>query len=279
MNNTYIQICSADNPLFLSGMIQSYCNKLFKSSGIKSFGYIELLATGDYIHVESNRHIYEDLIKTELAENMSTHILTEAPRLGHYMPLITKYSNNTIHSIKSKYSLGNDLGFIDYVDENDKNSIRVRHFYFASDINNSAINAFYLNHLSQLKRFCYDFVLKFEKSLNSLKKIKLKDNEKQSFKRSLNDFLKVNNILQQEFELFDYTDLPFNLKANNFLSNKEKQIVYLFYNQFTFKEIGEKLEISKRTVDRHLDSLRKKLHCKTTGHIIPALIEHEKAIF
>ncbi|HEL9666606.1 TPA: LuxR family transcriptional regulator, partial [Legionella pneumophila] len=39
--------------------------------------------------------------------------------------------------------------------------------------------------------------------------------------------------------------------------------------------IASIFEVSKRTVERHFESIKKKLDCESTGQIIPALIKYD----
>lgn len=58
------------------------------------------------------------------------------------------------------------------------------------------------------------------------------------------------------------------------LSEREKEIMVLICNEFTTKEIAEKLFISPRTVDGHRNRILEKTGCKNLAGIVIYAIEH-----
>ncbi|HHF7344889.1 TPA: helix-turn-helix transcriptional regulator [Legionella feeleii] len=59
---------------------------------------------------------------------------------------------------------------------------------------------------------------------------------------------------------------------------KEKEIIYLYYFGFNANRIADILEISKRTVAKHFENIKKKLACDSTGQIIPTLLRSNISI-
>ncbi|HEN5492356.1 LuxR C-terminal-related transcriptional regulator, partial [Legionella pneumophila serogroup 1] len=57
--------------------------------------------------------------------------------------------------------------------------------------------------------------------------------------------------------------------------HREKEMIYLYFNDFNLSRIASIFEISKRTVERHFENIKKKLGCENTGQIIPALIKYD----
>lgn len=79
-------------------------------------------------------------------------------------------------------------------------------------------------------------------------------------------------------EAFDFNLLPFNFIANKELTHKERELIYLYYFGFNFQRMADILDISKRTVDKHFENIKRKLNCESTGHIIPHLLRTNMAI-
>lgn len=77
---------------------------------------------------------------------------------------------------------------------------------------------------------------------------------------------------------FDFNKLPFNFMSARELTLKEKEIIYLYYYGFNTSRIANILEISKRTVDKHFENIKKKLDCESTGQIIPLLLRNNISI-
>ncbi|MCL9682562.1 helix-turn-helix transcriptional regulator [Legionella maioricensis] len=77
---------------------------------------------------------------------------------------------------------------------------------------------------------------------------------------------------------FDLNKLPFNFLSAKELTLKEKEIIYLYYFGFNTHRIADILEISKRTVDKHFENIKRKLACESTGQIIPTLLRSNLSI-
>ncbi len=57
-------------------------------------------------------------------------------------------------------------------------------------------------------------------------------------------------------------------EGENSLSDREKEILVLICKGLSNKEIGEKLFISKRTVDKHRANILTKTNCKNTANLV-----------
>ncbi|WP_244940849.1 helix-turn-helix transcriptional regulator [Legionella sainthelensi] len=79
-------------------------------------------------------------------------------------------------------------------------------------------------------------------------------------------------------KFFDYNQLPFTFLAAKDLTHREKEMIYLYFNDFSLERIASILEISKRTVERHFESIKKKLNCDALGQVIPTLIKYDHAL-
>ncbi|KTD05504.1 LuxR family transcriptional regulator [Legionella gratiana] len=79
-------------------------------------------------------------------------------------------------------------------------------------------------------------------------------------------------------EVFDYNQLPFTFLASKDLTHREKEMIYLYFNDFNLQRIASIFEISKRTVERHFESIKKKLNCESLSQIIPALIKYDYSL-
>ncbi|CDZ76570.1 LuxR family transcriptional regulatory, chaperone HchA-associated [Legionella massiliensis] len=92
---------------------------------------------------------------------------------------------------------------------------------------------------------------------------------------------KVNAPKIQEMvndSVFEFNNLPFNFISAKDLTLKEKELIYLYYHGFNPHRIADILEISKRTVDKHFENIKKKLDCESTGQIIPTLLRSNISI-
>ncbi|VEE04155.1 helix-turn-helix transcriptional regulator [Legionella longbeachae] len=81
-----------------------------------------------------------------------------------------------------------------------------------------------------------------------------------------------------KYTVFDYNQLPFSFLGAKDLTHREKEMIYLYYIDFNFQRITSIFEISKRTVERHFESIKKKLDCENNGQIIPYLIRFDTSL-
>ena len=58
------------------------------------------------------------------------------------------------------------------------------------------------------------------------------------------------------------------------LTKREKEVLELVVNGLTSKQIGEKLRLSPRTVDRHRSSLLKKFNMKNSVDLVNYVIKN-----
>lgn len=268
-----MEIMKLSDPIVLSGSINDFCQNFFDASGIKTFGYIEIDENGDYLELESNSQIFEDILASKLNGSMSEYILKDTPNCGFSLTDLKQKSQPCVISqLKDKYQLGHGLSYVDTISNSGIGTAKIRHFYFSSAKQKSSINDFYINNSDSIKRFCFDFYNRFEHSISKLNRMSLDNNCLDSFTSLHQVFTKKTSFDFLNTRVFSFNDLPFNLDKALFLTEKEKEIVYLYYYQFSYAEIADKLDISRRTVDRHFDNIRRKLNCKTSGHIIAALL-------
>jgi DNA-binding NarL/FixJ family response regulator len=52
------------------------------------------------------------------------------------------------------------------------------------------------------------------------------------------------------------------------LSVKESELIFYFTRGFTSKDIGILMDLSSRTVESYLDSIKSKLHCDSRGELL-----------
>lgn len=77
---------------------------------------------------------------------------------------------------------------------------------------------------------------------------------------------------QQPLAVMEYMDRQ--KKSQEELSSTEIQLMKFCYEGFSNKEIGEKLNLSTRTIDTYINRLTEKLGLKTKLHLIRFCVEH-----
>jgi DNA-binding CsgD family transcriptional regulator len=97
-----------------------------------------------------------------------------------------------------------------------------------------------------------------------------------SFPLDQDNFAKTTNLITQLgiITCKPLLTLPNNvIKKKHPLTNREKECIYHLIRGMTAKEIAQKLAISYRTVEKHLDNVKEKLHCKTRSELIRTIID------
>ena len=125
-------------------------------------------------------------------------------------------------------------------------------FGFAtSKLNESVVNG-YLSNLDLLK----DIAAGFQKEAESIIQI----GEQQKFQ------LPFNSIKLEPFLLTEYSDQVSSIKLP--LSARQRDCVKLLLQGLTAKEIAIKLNLSYRTIETYLETLKKKLGCKNKAELL-----------
>lgn len=119
-------------------------------------------------------------------------------------------------------------------------------FSFATRPGNPQINNFYLNQKELFTAFIQDFYSQMAKTLIEL---------------SSHKFLMPG-------------DIQFNIKSLLTLSPRQKECAFLLIQGSRTKDIAQKLMLSPRTVEYHIDALREKFHVKNRIQLVHSLKNH-----
>ncbi|MGE3920643.1 MAG: response regulator transcription factor [Gammaproteobacteria bacterium] len=150
----------------------------------------------------------------------------------------------------------------------------IEYFYFGAKSHETHMNNFYINNLDLL----HNFILFFKDQANELislsKNIKhrliLPEVLKQESTETISYYESIKNIKHdQVFEINKITYDHF----GSYLTKREVDCACEIIQGLSNTEIGEKLFISKRTVDIHVVNLKSKLNCDKKSQLIKKLFE------
>ena len=158
--------------------------------------------------------------------------------------------SNTDHVYQAMYEHNLCNGLTIY----DKRANYVDLWAFATDRNNTGVLDLYMNDLHIIKHF----ILYLHDKAYSL-----------FFPKDAQLFIKTDKIidlskrqdipLQQNKELFDIKRYYYDENHDNYLTRKEFSCLYLISNGKSYKEISKILNISIRTVETHVNSIKTKM--------------------
>ncbi|MCW8386493.1 helix-turn-helix transcriptional regulator [Fluoribacter dumoffii] len=262
---------------------------VFANTPIYSWGYFYYDLQGRCLQLMSDKALLEIFFKNEL---FADQIINATPSDDNYYASDVVNDKLIANSVKETLIDQNYVYFFDIVSHHAEYT---EIYTFASVSCVHKANNFILNNMDILKAISQNLAVRgrrlltkdntlilpkeFIIEMNSLMESRKGDkglNLKKIILGQKENSLKLKDMINDT--VFDFNALPFNFMSAKELTLKEKEIIYLYYFGFNVQRIADILEISKRTVDKHLENIKKKLECESTGQIIPALLRSNISI-
>ncbi|WP_238584267.1 helix-turn-helix transcriptional regulator [Legionella lansingensis] len=267
---------------------------IFEETPICHWGYMYYDLTGRYIQLASEQYLLDDLFHKEL---YAEQIMSDIEIIDS-----TFYSSDVTHdclladTMKQVLTNRGYSYFVDFIKRNTfSNNFSTEIVTIASFSNPIEANNFVLNNIDILNKIsenmaarCRRLITK-ENTLILPKDFMISANEffehkKQTSKLSLkkrilksaNKSSKLPQFINDN--AFDFNQLPFSFLASKEITYREKEIIYLYYYGFNLGRIAAILDISKRTVEKDFENIRKKLKCESSGQIIPTLLRFDNSL-
>lgn len=279
-------ICFKNMKMYASYLDECY-RHIFGNTVIKSWGYLYYDLSGRYLQLMSDKLLLEDFFKNELFIDQIIDNLSN--------PYMQFYSSDVVNDALVPNPVKKVLmlqGYTHFFDIIHKHADYSEVYTFATLENPVYANNYALNNLDILKIISQDLSVRCRRLLTKDNMLILPNdfiiqmNELQEI-HSKTDSLSLKDIIMKSkdtactlFEkvsddVFDFNKLPFSFLASKELTHREKEIIYLYYQDFNAHRIAEILDLSKRTVDKHFDNIKTKLNCESIGQIIPALLKYD----
>lgn len=264
--------------------LESCYRHIFENTLVHSWGYFYFDLDGQCLQLMSDKSLLDVFLKNDLfADQISNN-------LAHRHDLV--YGSDIINDkmlISSVRETLIDKQYAFFFDIVNKHEHYTEICTFATLIDANQSNNFILNNMEILKMIAQDLARRCRRLLTSentfiLPKDFIIEMNVLSESRQAEDSVNLRErILGQKNtssklqamvkdSAFDFSKLPFNFMSAKELTLKEKEIIYLYYYGFNAPRIGNILDISKRTVDKHFENIKRKLDCYSTGQIIPVLL-------
>lgn len=139
-------------------------------------------------------------------------------------------------------------------------------FSFAINHDNSTINNWYINNLTLINKFVFYLKNKIDHFLqkNDIDPVKI------------NDFSRISIIFAEELSdnaaVIPGMPTLLNIRGKKVqLTRRESDIVTQVKKGYTSKKIANQLDISNRTVEHHIENIKKKLNCIFKNDLIAVL--------
>lgn len=157
--------------------------------------------------------------------------------------------------IGNAFNIENGINFIRHHDS------KTEIFSFGTSRENKAIYDFYLNHHSVLKKFNNYFINEAQEVIHRAQSHLILPP-----KSMINGQYPINAV--KEDMHFDFFDYPLNM-----LSKREAECYQYLLKGYSNVEIGQRLDISSKTVDIYVLRLKQKLGCNSRSELVSKAIE------
>ena len=175
---------------------------------------------------------------------------------------------------RDKFDSDNGITLINTSDKS------VEFYFFSGPIKSQWLHNFYLNNLDLLEKFVLYFkdaagklIRKAEKNRIILPKSSISVKSLENPLHACND---VSNLRTDFLRDINFKE-PISVENGSvLLSNREREVAFNILQGKTALEIAEKLIISRKTVERHIENMKRKLHCSNKAELIKRLLILEK---
>jgi DNA-binding CsgD family transcriptional regulator len=243
-----------ENSIMLTGTndVDTLCAPLYKM-GVTYFSYVRIYNDGSRFDITNNARICEYYYNTGQYKDYSPEMSPDELPEGFIFVSTSLEDSSVLKTLRNEFNLDHVVAFVQrYKDYHDL-------WHFGSTPNNPSIVNFYFNNLDLLKSFCFYFKDK------GASLIKLYSQE-----RFLTNSEKTKNIMQEK-PLNERSNIIASLATDKYflgeayedqyITKREVECINWFSKGKTAQEIGVILGISKRTVDSHIESAKRKLNC------------------
>lgn len=266
--DTYVEN-KLDGFLSLTDHINEICRPLFLSTTITVFGYLKIKNDSSLVYLCSRA----DWLKYFFEKNYHQFLTpTFLPELFNYGYIFGDAISNNQLIIEA----------CDYFDYSHSFMIRSKHkehselFIFAAEKENFAINNWYINNIQQLRQFCIYFKSSIEHLLKDIRSINVPDSDLTVEEQAL-DMMKSSEIISADN--FPKKILIMDGHDEQYITLHELQCLKLMSEGKSAQEIAEIQCRSPRTIETHIQNIKRKLHCSKRSEVIQRIAENNLQYF
>lgn len=238
--------------------VNNITKPLFDRHPIDFFDYARIFFDGSWIFFTTYTGISQYLFDSgfvflpyvNLKKTQSFHLLSSIEKFKPYMA-----------SIKENFRIDNLFAYAD------KHEHYIDVFWFGSDEKNDGMVDFYLNNMDIIKNYSHYFIEEASDLIKTAEKKRiiiptvLKDDYNDAFQR-------IKNLSQQAAK--------FDVAGNEVLiTPREMDCLRFLKKGFTAKMIAAQLKLSSRTVESHIEKIKRKLNCHSRAQIMTLLDLHD----
>jgi len=169
------------------------------------------------------------------------------------------------HDAAKYFSINNVISLIN------KGKTSCESFLFGSTLTTNDLTNYYLSNIGHLRNFTYYFKSKGNMLLEKMESNQLLIYNPPPPKKVIST-INYHNLKSEFMEDVDkfYFDVD---NKNLFLTRREIECAKYFFIGKTSEEVAMILGIAKKTVDKHIENIKKKLNCSKQSQLIAKLIK------
>jgi LuxR family transcriptional regulator len=242
--------------------------------GIEHFFYMELDEEGRFALYDSNADLFHDYLDTGIILEIPQNILKTYQSVGVYSIDIDTLLGSIQaqnYGLFEKYNLKHSLRLVEVNHRNGQKILSI--FAFDASDEHTSENEL-LKYYKELHAFSQFFTDRFIARVRTVRYL----TEDKKFQQMLKEWFAH---YMQEIEVRNKYAVGLN-QANagymksikkSTLTKRELEILRLYKDHYTSEDTAKKLNISKRTVDRHFENMREKFSCFTKEELLKHSLE------
>ena len=259
--------------LMHAGFFADFCQPIFDRLGVNNFSYSSLSSRGQFITLNSNPIFLENLDALGICEKIPNAILTAHTKPGFYLldgDEKAKARFTDYVEICGAYNYGHTLRFVKV--EHTNNDIIIKRYGFEAPLINNNINNTYLNQVDVIKDFFDYFDSRFTHLIDRLPsmKVKIVPSMFNQYHAPPQQPPPLGVAAECEKDFIEHCLLR-GIESKK-ITHQEKEVIKWYIKGKSAEETGIIMGLSKRTVERYFEILRRKFNCHKKQEIVNHLL-------
>ncbi len=249
-------------PMFQqTAAVNEICQPLFSKTGVSLFSFLKIFSDGAYIELESSKNNFSIILNSPFPEIWPQYLFEQNKELGITLSDLKK--EQFFHPILKKHNqyLKKDH-FLQFLNT-DETSKTTEFYSFAADENKNNINEYYLNNIEVFKNFNEHFNQQMQSFIETVDKVPVKKEICQAYIEQVEKALEKQKLQKQKTATI-HADFTKKMK----ITKRQKQIGTLYLKNQNIEMIAKALNLSFRTVQRHLENLQTNLLCHNKSQLV-----------
>lgn len=246
----------------IASFIEDICQPLFNNFGITNFGYVKIDSSGSMLRISTGPKWTRRYFEQQYYNDTDFYFFDDVAENSSRIRIYTNQPNGGVFSELYDYNIWN----IYTIYERNLNFAEV--WFFATSRDKSSMIDFYINNQDVLE----NFIQYFKQNTASL----ILTAKPEAFITTKLKIHTMQNAEEQKIRKF-LQDIGQHNHPNKFkFTNREKDCIQHLIMGRTAKEIARQLLLSPRTVEHHIESVKRKVGCNRVHQLLRILINEGK---